>query len=235
MSLSENLKDFVKKCLVVEPSQRMNVDQMLSHSFLNGSRIPEKLPNSTLVCPPTAQFAKQYQTSCDAKQKLESTAPINLMMSTRGPIGAKLENSNELVLQSARDNAQLMETRDKTGTSPMSINRNLCSSNLTAQQNNNFLSHRSTTSPQFQSLKTMQAPKQSQHHYGYSNMALEARHKSPAQQQNYVGTSLTNRHSDKKSFPLQYGMEKENSQKRLETSPKYLKHSPTSVQKEPFA
>lgn len=29
-------------------------------------------------------------------------------------------------------------------------------------------------------------------------------------------------------------MEKENSQKRLETSPKYVKNSPTSVQKEPF-
>lgn len=75
---------------------------------------------------------------------MEQTAPMNLMMSTRGPIGGKMENSNDLVLQSARDNAQLMETRDKT--SPMSVNRNFCGSSNIAH-NNNFLSHRSTTSP----------------------------------------------------------------------------------------
>lgn len=106
------------------------------------------------------------------------------MMSTRGPIGAKLENSNDLVLQSARDNAQLMDTQDRATTSPMSINRNFgggTTTNFSNNNQNNFLSHRSTASPQFQSLKTVQNTKSSnQHHYGYSNLAFEQRHKSPA-------------------------------------------------------
>jgi len=64
-----------------------------------------------------------------------------------------------------------METRDKT--SPMSVNRNFCGSSNIAH-NNNFLSHRSTTSPQFQSLKTINNQKAAHHHYGYSNVAPEA-------------------------------------------------------------
>jgi hypothetical protein len=50
--------------------------------------------------------------------------------------------------------------------------------------------------------------------------------------QNLLGVSLTNRNSDNKGFTLQYGGEKENSQKRLETSPKMSKNSPCSIQKE---
>jgi polo-like kinase 1 len=112
LPLGEHLKDFVRKCLKVEPQDRMNVDQMLQHEFLAAHSIPDKMPSSTLVCPPTMAFAKQFTSNmfCTEKQKLEQTAPMNLMMSTRGPIGCKLESSNELILQSARDNAQLMET-----------------------------------------------------------------------------------------------------------------------------
>lgn len=58
VNLSDNLKDFVRKCLVVDPVQRMNLDQMLQHEFFTSGKIPERLPNSTLVCPPTVQFAK---------------------------------------------------------------------------------------------------------------------------------------------------------------------------------
>ena len=61
-------------------------------------------------------------------KKLESSAPMNLLMSTRGPIGNKFENSNDLVLASTRDHAQLMETQERT-TSPMTT-RNIVSAGL---------------------------------------------------------------------------------------------------------
>lgn len=53
---------------------------------------------------------------------------MNLLMSTRGPIGSKLDNSNDLVLASTRDNAQLMETQERT-TSPMTT-RNVVSAGI---------------------------------------------------------------------------------------------------------
>ena len=76
----------------------MNLDQMLEHDFLFNQKIPDQMPNSTMVCPPTVQFAKQYQSKVELKNRLEATTPLNLMMSTRGPIAAKLENSNDLML-----------------------------------------------------------------------------------------------------------------------------------------
>ena len=33
---------------------------MLSHDFLNMNRVPEFMPISTLVCPPSQTFTKQY-------------------------------------------------------------------------------------------------------------------------------------------------------------------------------
>lgn len=58
INLGEPLKDFVKKCLKVPPQERMNLDQMLSHEFLGSHPLPERMPSSTLVCPPTMAFAK---------------------------------------------------------------------------------------------------------------------------------------------------------------------------------
>lgn len=43
-----------------EPNQRMNLREMLAHDFMTQNKIPDLLPISTLVCPPSATFVRQY-------------------------------------------------------------------------------------------------------------------------------------------------------------------------------
>ena len=38
----------------------MTLKEMYAHDFLNMNKIPEFLPISTLVCPPSNTFVKQY-------------------------------------------------------------------------------------------------------------------------------------------------------------------------------
>ena len=54
---------------------------MLAHEFLTMNRIPETLPISSLVCPPSQTFCKQYiapgtGASKGAKDRFEYTAPM---------------------------------------------------------------------------------------------------------------------------------------------------------------
>ncbi len=46
-------KSFIQECLTVDPRQRMNLSEMLKHNFLTASALPNHLPVSTLVCPPS--------------------------------------------------------------------------------------------------------------------------------------------------------------------------------------
>lgn len=45
----------------------MNLKEMLAHDFLTMNRVPDFMPISTLVCPPSQTFTKQYlnQTAAD--------------------------------------------------------------------------------------------------------------------------------------------------------------------------
>ena len=55
--ISESFKDLIEKILVLEPSKRLTIDEIMSHPFLNNStNIPRILPLSTLACPPSVKF-----------------------------------------------------------------------------------------------------------------------------------------------------------------------------------
>lgn len=58
--MSEYAKSFIKGLLKSEPSQRMNLKEMMSHEFMTMNKIPDTLPISTLVCAPSQTFTKQY-------------------------------------------------------------------------------------------------------------------------------------------------------------------------------
>jgi polo-like kinase 1 len=59
--ISDAARDLIRKILVLEPTKRPNLDDMLNHQFLNnGGSIPRCLPLSTLACPPSANYIKQY-------------------------------------------------------------------------------------------------------------------------------------------------------------------------------
>lgn len=57
--ISPQARDLISKILVGDPKLRPNLDQILSHEFLNppGS-IPKLLPSSLLACPPSASYIR---------------------------------------------------------------------------------------------------------------------------------------------------------------------------------
>ena len=51
--MSEAAKSFIRSLLKTEPSQRINLKEMLAHEFMTINKIPDLMPISTLVCPPS--------------------------------------------------------------------------------------------------------------------------------------------------------------------------------------
>ena len=61
LKLSRLSKSLISEILVLDPLQRLNLDQILDHEFFKiGQSIPKHLPTSTLACPPSDNYIKQY-------------------------------------------------------------------------------------------------------------------------------------------------------------------------------
>ncbi len=79
--ISESAKSLIARILNLDPSKRPTIDEILDHSFLHGSSsVPKLLPASTLACPPSSSYLKQFNvdSSKSEKPRLESTAPLKL-------------------------------------------------------------------------------------------------------------------------------------------------------------
>ena len=82
--ISEHAKDIITKILNLDPAKRPTLDDLYDHPFFrNGASVPKLLPASTLACPPSASYVKQFtqnlatvETFKTDKPRLESTAPI---------------------------------------------------------------------------------------------------------------------------------------------------------------
>jgi len=59
--ISDEAKDLITKILVLDPSRRPTIDEILDHPFFHmGNKIPRLLPPSTLACPPSEAFMNQF-------------------------------------------------------------------------------------------------------------------------------------------------------------------------------
>ena len=89
VQISTAARALITKILNSDPAKRPSLDEILNHEFFNnGGTIPKLLPISTLACPPSSSYTKQFlpQRESTAKdlstgrispQRLESTAPVN--------------------------------------------------------------------------------------------------------------------------------------------------------------
>jgi polo-like kinase 1 len=98
--ISETAKSLIVKILNLDPSKRPTMDEILEHPFLNhGGTIPKALPVSTLVCPPSASYVKQFLPQASSvkiavqPQRLVDTAPLG-----------NLQNNNNIKLQNNQRN-----------------------------------------------------------------------------------------------------------------------------------
>eukprot|EP00358_Blepharisma_japonicum_P005710 CAMPEP_0202941546 /NCGR_PEP_ID=MMETSP1395-20130829/1677_1 /ASSEMBLY_ACC=CAM_ASM_000871 /TAXON_ID=5961 /ORGANISM="Blepharisma japonicum, Strain Stock R1072" /LENGTH=406 /DNA_ID=CAMNT_0049636871 /DNA_START=447 /DNA_END=1664 /DNA_ORIENTATION=+ len=87
--LSEQSKSLITRILVTDPSKRPSLDEILDHEFFHqGNVIPKLLPPSTLACPPSSSFLRQFQPSASnpqltSAQRLTETAPTISKQSSR--------------------------------------------------------------------------------------------------------------------------------------------------------
>ena len=59
--ISEAAKNLISQILVLDPSKRPTLDQILTHDFFNqGTSIPKLLPPSTLACCPSLSYIQQF-------------------------------------------------------------------------------------------------------------------------------------------------------------------------------
>ena len=86
--ISEHAKDLVSRILNLDPLKRPTMDQILEHKFMSGHSIPKLLPASTLACPPSASYVKQFSSvplpTTAEKPRLESTVPLKSLSSMKG-------------------------------------------------------------------------------------------------------------------------------------------------------
>lgn len=62
--ITDNARDLIQRILNNDPSRRPTVDEILQHPWISSEgTIPRTLPPSTLACPPSQTFIRQYQTS----------------------------------------------------------------------------------------------------------------------------------------------------------------------------
>jgi len=120
--LSEPAKNLITKILNLDPSRRPTLDEMMNHPFINhGGSIPKVLPVSTIACPPSASYIKQFLPhGSTAKltvqpQKLNETAPNQPAQNQRGnllntekPSSSKLDTVDFTKDIKLKDGANMM-------------------------------------------------------------------------------------------------------------------------------
>ncbi len=78
--ISDPAKGLITKILNLDPAKRPTLDEILDHPFLHmGNTVPKQLPASTLACPPSQSYVKQFAptgTMSAEKQRLEATTPL---------------------------------------------------------------------------------------------------------------------------------------------------------------
>ena len=60
--ISDRARDLITKILCNDPSKRPTIDEILNSDFFNnGGTVPRLLPASTLACPPSSTYIRQFQ------------------------------------------------------------------------------------------------------------------------------------------------------------------------------
>lgn len=82
LTISDNARNLIKKILVLDPSQRPTLEEILSDPFM-GDPIPKTMPRSTLACPPAKNFTDQFVKSNQSSQQQLSSKPSSSTLAMR--------------------------------------------------------------------------------------------------------------------------------------------------------
>lgn len=90
VQLSEPVKSLISRILVSDPTRRPSLDDILAHPFFHqGNAIPKLLPSSTLACPPSSSYLKQFLTTGaePTPRRMVDTAPSSALATARSTQG----------------------------------------------------------------------------------------------------------------------------------------------------
>jgi len=104
--ISESAKNLITKILNLDPARRPTLDEIMAHPFMNnGGTIPKQLPLSTLACPPSASYMRQFQPQGNT---LKSTQQPQKMTDN-----SPMESSKGFTSVNGKDNKAQMTATDK--------------------------------------------------------------------------------------------------------------------------
>jgi polo-like kinase 1 len=82
VQISDTARDLITKILNNDPAKRPTVEEILTHEWMNNhGTIPRLLPASTLACPPSSTYIRQFLPQNNAtpndrdNRQLGQTAP----------------------------------------------------------------------------------------------------------------------------------------------------------------
>jgi len=143
--VSEHAKSLVQRILCSDPSKRPKFEEILSHPFLSATKIPAIMPSSTLACPPSATFIKQYAgseapTGTTQQIRLESTAPYkeNLDAKTKERYGTLNTDRNLLGHPHDIKFTQLATARTATAPVPAPVQVQAAKGSILSEKTDNI-------------------------------------------------------------------------------------------------
>lgn len=75
VTISEKARKLIERILVLDPSKRPTLDEILEDPFMTSDPIPKTIPRSTLACPPAKNFTDHYKgTQAQSKPSKNDTS-----------------------------------------------------------------------------------------------------------------------------------------------------------------
>ena len=92
VNISDSAQSLICSLLQTEPKDRLTIDQIYKHEFLMTGGVPELLPVSTLACPPSKRFIKEYEGK-PCRKLQERTDFVNIIPAIQSQLPKKPPSS----------------------------------------------------------------------------------------------------------------------------------------------
>lgn len=76
VTISEKARKLIERILVLDPSKRPTLDDILEDPFMTTEPIPKTIPRSTLACPPAKNFTDHYKNGQTKTSKNDNSGEI---------------------------------------------------------------------------------------------------------------------------------------------------------------
>ena len=157
VTISDSAKGLITRILNLDPARRPTLDEIMQHPFMNhGGTIPKLLPASTLACPPSASYLKQFLPGGSSgkgleHQKFGDTTPTDGLSKMPSNQRSNLVSTQGVGFTGGEENKQ-QNMKTTTNWNPTQTGGNFMSSNASAKDLNPKFG---TTTKDFRSTQNM--------------------------------------------------------------------------------